>query len=138
MLNRELAGKEYPAIPFEVEAERIRAFAAAVGDDNPAYGGERPVAPPTFAMTVQIEALRQIAGDPELGLDFSRVLHGEQDFEWDRQLAAGDRLTARPRILEIRGREPLEFLIIESTIEDEAGMRVVIARTTLIVRGEGA
>jgi acyl dehydratase len=84
---------------------------------------------------MQIMTSAQIVAGPELGLDYARVVHGEQAYEWHRPIRVGDSLTAVPRIAGISSKGPLEFLVIEAEIKDAAGETVVTARTTLLSRG---
>src|SRR3954464_3719865 len=84
------AGRSYPATPaYEVGVEKIREFADAIGDANPAYhdreavralGHPDVIAPPTFPVVLTFRDSRAIIEDPELGIDYSRVVHGEQRF----------------------------------------------------------
>ena len=143
-LNTELIGKEYPALSLEVERDHVDRFAQSIGEDGAVFrdpeaaraaGYAEQLAPPTFVTTMQIMASALAAADQELGLDYSRVLHGEQEYEWRRPVHVGDRLTATPRIADISARGPLEFLVVESEIKDAAGETVVVARTTLLTRG---
>jgi acyl dehydratase len=143
-LNRDLVGKSYPSITYEVGREKIREFATAVGETASMYhhpeaakeaGYPEQVAPPTFATVLHIRSGPAVLSDPDLRLDYSRVVHGEQEFEFGRPIMAGDVLTATPRIADISSRGPLEFLRIDTTITDEAGEVVVVARATLISRG---
>ena len=137
-LNRELIGKQYGDVPFEVERERVVQFADAIGDDDPRYRSEEPVAPPTFPTVLQIATGGQIVLDPELGLDYSRVVHGEQEYVIERPIRAGDRLIARPRIADIYAKGPNEFLVTETIVRDERGDVVVRGLSTLISRGTAA
>jgi hypothetical protein len=73
--------------------------------------------------------------DSDLGLDYSRVVHGEQEYEWARPIKAGETLRATPRISDIYSKGRNEYLVIESEIKDESGTRVVLARSTLLSRG---
>ena len=101
-INHDVLGKVYPPSPvYEVGREKIREFATAIGDSNPAYhdivhaqalGHRDIVAPPTFAFTVTLEAFRAVMQDPELNIDFARVVHGEQRFVYARPIVAGDTL----------------------------------------------
>jgi acyl dehydratase len=127
-MNPDLAGKTYAATRFEVTAERVAAFAAAVGNDGSSV-------PPTFATAPEIEALAQVIGDPDLGLDLTRVVHGEQEFEWRRPLAVGDSLTVTPTIASIRAKGGHGFITIETEMRDGVGELVVVSRNTMIVRG---
>jgi hypothetical protein len=76
--------------------------------------------------------------DPELELDFSRVVHADQSYTWSRPIALGEVLTATPSIESIRSKAGSELLVVVTEIVDEAGSPVVSARCTLVVRPEGA
>ncbi len=130
-LNPALEGKAYPPVRFVVDPERVRRFAEAIG--APAEG-----VPPTFATAPEIEAgLARVVADPELGLDFSRVVHGEQAYEWRRPLRAGETLEVHARIESVRVRGGHGFLTLRTEMRDGQGRTVVLARSTLIERGEG-
>ncbi len=143
-LNRDLIGKSYPPVTYEVGREKIREFAAAVGETSDVYlnldaakdaGYQEQLAPPTFATVLHIKSGPAVLADADLGLDYGRVVHGEQEFEYRRPILAGDVLTATPRIADISARGPHEYLRIETTVTDDSGDVVVIARATLISRG---
>ena len=130
-LNEALQGKTYPPVAFEVEEARVRTFAGAV-----AYPGTE--VPPTFATAPEHAAgLANVIADRDLGLDLSKVLHGEQEYEWARPLRIGEMLTAETVIESIRGRAAMRFLTLRTDLRDEAGEVVVVARSTLIVREGG-
>jgi acyl dehydratase len=143
-LNHELKGKEYQEVEFTVERDRVAQFAEAIGDDDPRSldpeaareaGFADQLAPPTFPTVLQIMTSGQAVLDPELGLDYARVVHGEQEYEWHRPIAVGDVLKATPRIADIYARGPNEFLITEAEITDQKGEVVCVARSTLLSRG---
>ncbi|GBC87444.1 hypothetical protein HRbin12_01450 [bacterium HR12] len=127
-LNPALEGKTYPPLRFLVDAERVRRFAAAIGADE---GG----VPPTFATAPEIEAgLARVVADPELGLDFARVVHGEQAYEWRRPLRVGETLEVRSTIESVRTKGGHGFLTIRTEMLDGDGVTVVVARSTLVER----
>ncbi|MGH2572767.1 MAG: MaoC family dehydratase N-terminal domain-containing protein [Actinomycetota bacterium] len=143
-LNPSLKGKEYQEVSFTVDRDRVVAFAEAIGEDNPLFrersaanqaGYEAQLAPPTFVTVMQIMTSGQVVLDPDLGLDYARVVHGEQEYEWRRPVRVGDVLSAVPRIADVYAKGPNEFLVIESEIRDDSGETVVVARTTLLSRG---
>lgn len=143
-LNQAVVGREYPPITYEVGREKIREFAAAVGETDPIYhdpqaarehGYPEQVAPLTFPTVLHLRSGPQVVMDPDLGLDYSVVVHGGQEFEYRRPIVAGDVLTATPRISDISARGPHEFLTIETTMRDAGGEVVCVARATLISRG---
>jgi acyl dehydratase len=76
--------------------------------------------------------------DPELGVDFSRVVHGEQEFTYERPVIAGDRLVATPTVVGIRSRGRHETLTVETSISTEDGAPVCTARSMVVIRGAEA
>jgi acyl dehydratase len=148
-LNQSLKGKTYEELNFEVERDRVTQFSLAVGEDDPRFlesgaaqaeGFPEQLAFPTFATVLGILVSAQAVLDQELGLDYSRVVHGEQAYEWRRPIVVGDVLKATPRIADIYARGPNEFLVIEAEMTDADGEVVCISRGTLLSRGtaEGA
>ena len=142
-LNVELVGKQYPPQTYEVGREKIREFASAVGDDNPAYhdvdaakslGHADLVAPPTFAVVVTREPQIAVIDDPELGLDFSRVVHGDQKFQFTRPIVAGEVLRTTATVQSARTMAGNDILTIRSDVADESGAPVVAVFATLVAR----
>ncbi len=148
-LNQSLKGKTYQELTFEVERDRVTQFALAVGEDDPRFledgaaraeGFPEQVAFPTFPTVIGILVSAQVVTDPDLGLDYTRVVHGEQEYEWVRPLVVGDVLKTTPRVADIYTKGPNEFLVIEAEMTDADGEVVCISRGTLLSRGtaEGA
>jgi acyl dehydratase len=139
------AGRSYPpTAPYAVGVEKIREFAAAIGDKNPAYrdpdaaralGHPDVIAPPTFAFLLTFAASRQVIEDPELAIDYSRVVHGEQRFVYSRPVRAGDQLTTTVSLDTIKSAGGHDMLTTRSEVTDESGEHVVTALSTLVVRG---
>jgi hypothetical protein len=128
-LNPALAGKTYPPVEVPLDADRVAAFADAIG-----HPGDD--VPPTVVTAPELAAgLANVLADPELGLELSRVLHGEQEYEWGRPLVVGETIVAETTIEEIRSRAGLEFLRLRTDLRDEGGRTVVVGRSMLIVRG---
>ncbi|MGH2556748.1 MAG: FAS1-like dehydratase domain-containing protein, partial [Actinomycetota bacterium] len=100
-----------------------------------AEGFPEQLAFPTFPTVLGIMVSAQVVVDPELGMDYSRVVHGEQEFDWRRPIAVGDRLRASPSIADVYAKGPNEFLIIEAEVKDASGETVAVSRTTLLSRG---
>jgi peroxisomal enoyl-CoA hydratase 2 len=125
-----IAGKTYPPFEVTVDAGKLREFAEAVRDDQ----SDPAVAPLTFARNFWWEGFRV---HQDLGFDWARVLHGEQEFEYTRPLRAGERLTGTMVVKDVFTKEgrrggSMTFAVIETTYRDESGEPVVIARRTLI------
>ena len=145
-VTADLTGTAYPATePYLVGREKVREFARAVGSTDPlsldpaaaaAAGFADVVAPPTFAVVLQDATLAQLLADESSGMDFSRVVHGEQRFVSSRPIVAGDLLTARMTVTEVKTLGGNAMVTAESAISDHEGRHVVTAISTLVVRGD--
>jgi acyl dehydratase len=145
-VNPELQGRSYPPVPpYLVGREKVREFARAVLATSPlnldpaaarAAGYSDVVAPPTFATVVQDATLQQLLADPDAGIDFSRVVHGDQRFVFARPIVAGDELTATLTITSVKSLGGHSMVTAESAIADATGAHVVTATSTLVVRGD--
>ena len=143
-LDPAFIGRTYPPTePYEVGREKIREFAAAVGDDNPVYsdpeaakalGHPDVIAPPTFPFVITYRAAAQVVEDPELGLDFTRVVHGDQKFAYTRPVRAGDRLSVVVTIDAIKSLAGNDVLTVRGEVLDASGEHVVTAIMTLVAR----
>lgn len=145
-MNPELQGRVFPPTePYLVGREKVREFTRAVFATNPinhdpeaarAAGYADVVAPPTFAVVVQELTLAQLLSEPDAGIDFSRVVHGDQRFTFTRPIVAGDELTATLTVASIKTLGGNAMITAESSIVDAEGAHVVTAISTLVVRGE--
>jgi acyl dehydratase len=145
-VNPELVGREFPPTePYLVGREKVREFARAVLASSPisldpeaarAAGYADVVAPPTFAVVIQERTLAQLLAEPDAGIDFSRVVHGDQRFTSSRPIVAGDELTARLAVTSVKSLGAHSMVTAESTITDASGAHVVTAISTLVVRGD--
>lgn len=126
-----VAGRTYPAVQFEIEPDRVAAFARAIGAD-PADG-----VPPTFAAVYSLGVTApQLFGDYEAAVDFARLLHAEQEFEWHRHPRAGETVTSRGRVASDMSRRGMRFLSFESETTDAKGAPVCTSRTLFVIRLE--
>ena len=145
-MNPELQGRAFaPTAPYLVGREKVREFARAVYATSPinhdpeaarAAGYADVVAPPTFPVVVQEATLAQLLAEPDGGIDFGRVVHGEQRFSYTRPVVAGDELTATLAVTSIKTLGGNAMITAESTIVDGAGAHVVTATSTLVVMGD--
>ncbi len=140
MIDRSFIGSTSEMYEFEAEKGAIRAFASAIGDDNPlffdeAYAKEQGyaslVAPPTFPQTFKIPTL-------DLKVEKSRTLHGEQEFIYERPIVAGDVLRCVSQLVDIIERQgkngTMISFLFEIRGEDLNGNFVFLSKTTVIYR----
>jgi hypothetical protein len=125
-VNPAVEGKVYPPTIFEVTPERVAAFRAVFGQSDGV--------PPTFATAAEFAAFPPLIDDPELGLDFSRVLHASQEYEYHRPLREGETLTVNLHIDSIKMKGGNGFLSVVMDLVDDDGVTACTARSTLIER----
>jgi acyl dehydratase len=145
MLDKALIGYEFAPRFADVERGQLRFFAKATGESNRIYFDEQAAraaghptlpAPPTFLYSLEL-----LAPDPKgtlglLGIDVGKVLHGEQQFTYLRQIYAGDRIKLTTRISDIYDKKggALEFVVQDTTAENQHGVTVGAARAVLVIR----
>lgn len=124
--------------------EKIREFAESIKDDSSLYrdvdaakaaGYPDVIAPPTFVVLISMGAQDLIVEDPDLGLDYSRVVHGQQEFTHHRPVRAGDWLVARVHVDDITARAGNDFLTVRAEITTPEGEPICTSRSTLVARG---
>lgn len=147
-LNPDFIGRTYPpSEPYLVGREKIREFARAIGDVNPAYhevaaaqglGYADVVAPPTFAFTFVFASTEVVVMDPDLGLDYTKVVHGEESFSYSRPIVAGDELVVINTIENIRAAAGNDMITVKSTVRTTSGEPVVVTSMVIVARGTDA
>ena len=147
-VNPDLVGRAFPPVaPYLVGREKVREFARAVFATSPlnhdpegarAAGYTDVVAPPTFPVVVQEATLAQLLAEPDAGIDFTRVVHGDQRFSYSRPVVAGDELTATLAVTAVKTLGGNAMVTAESTMVDASGAHVVTAISSLVVRGDDA
>jgi acyl dehydratase len=97
------------------------------------------VAPPTFLTVLGYRfASEGPIVDPDLGLNYALVVHGEQSFELHRPVVAGDVLTTVNRIDEIKDAGRNELILTVMDVTDPEGQPVATLRSTIVSRGTAA
>ena len=125
-MNPSAQGKIYPDVTFIVDPARVAAFRDVVG--------QRDGVPPTFVSAAEFAAFQDVIDDPALALDFSKVLHGSQEYVYERALVEGERLTVRTRIDSIRQRGEVGFLTLVTDLTGSDGGLVCTTRTLMVER----
>jgi acyl dehydratase len=138
-------GKTYPPVDYAVGREKVREYAHAVGETDPRYldpeaaraaGHRDVVAPPMFAVVYSAPAVFPAFFDPDVGIDFARMVHGGQEFTWGPLVVAGDAITTEAEVVDVTERGGVGFFVFESRSDNQDGERVCTGRWTCIVRGE--
>ena len=116
-------GKSYEPAVYAVGREKVREYAFAVGETDPLYldpataraaGHRDVVAPPMFAVVYSSPAMAPAIFDPEVGMDFARMVHGSQEFRWGPLVVAGDEISTEVEVADISERGGMGFYVFES------------------------
>ena len=126
MLNPDTVGRTFTsADSTTVSQESITAFALAIGESNV------EVAPPTYAITITLDKSQELLQSS--GLDWARVVHGDQKFEIKRPIVAGDVLRCSSTIESARMVAGNEIVTVRSDLHS-ADELVASSWSTLVVR----
>jgi acyl dehydratase len=137
-------GRTFAPVTYAVGREKVREYARAVGETNPlhldpdaarAAGHADVVAPPMFAVVYASPAVTPVFFDPEVGMDFARMVHGAQEFAWGPLVVAGDEITTEVEVADISERAGMGFYVFESRSDNQDGARVCTGTWTCVVRG---
>ncbi|WP_323173321.1 MaoC family dehydratase N-terminal domain-containing protein [Natrialba sp. PRR66] len=139
---------------FVVEPGKVEEFARAIKDNNPVFrdesaardqGYEAIPAPLTFTRTAYFPRNRPDGVDLDhgfdLGFDQSRVVHGEQEYVYERPLYAGDVLSGETTLVDVYERTgsrggTMTFAVLETVYRDDDGEHVLTERLTRIELAE--
>jgi hypothetical protein len=128
MLNPDSVGRTFEgAESITVTQSEIDAFAAVIGETDTS------IAPPTFSIRISLEQSQSILSDPEIGLDWTRVVHGDQKFEIFTPIQGGDTFTCASTIESYRVAAGNEIVTVRSDLK--VGNEIALSSwSTLVVR----
>ena len=128
MLAPDSVGRTFAgADSITIRQSEIDAFAAVIGEID------TTTAPPTFTIRISLEQFQDILSKPEIGLDWSRLVHGDQKFELFAPVKAGDGLRCSATIESYRLAAGNEIVNVRSDLH--RGEELVISSwSTLVVR----
>ncbi|WP_265445756.1 FAS1-like dehydratase domain-containing protein [Flexivirga meconopsidis] len=145
-VNPEVAGRSYPpSPPYVVSRAKIAEFAKAVGATDEAHfdpavakqrGYADVIAPPTFAVLIAQQGEAAAMIDPEAGIDFSRLVHGEESFTHHRPLTAGDEVQATTTIEKVRQAGGHSMVTLGTQLTTADGEVVTDTTSVVVIRGE--
>ena len=126
MLNPDLVGRTVlGTTSTTISQESIDAFARSLGETN------IEVAPPTYAITITLEQSQSLLQSS--GLDWNRVVHGDQRFVIHQPLLAGDVVRCDSTIESARVVAGNEIVTVRADLLKESEC-VVSTWSTLVFR----
>jgi len=144
-VNASFTGRTYPpTAPYAVGREKIREFAQAVGAHDVVHtdqaqararGYKDVIAPPTFAVLIAQQCDRQFIVDPEAGIDYSMLVHGEERFVHHRPITAGDEIVGVLTVDSVKVVGGNAMVTTRSELSTIEGEPVCTATSTVVIRG---
>jgi|UniRef100_UPI004049B652 hypothetical protein len=128
MLAPDSVGRTFAgADSIQISQSEIDAFAVVIGETDTS------IASPTFTIRISLDQFQNILTKPEIGLDWSRLVHGDQKFEIFSQVKAGDNLRCSATIESYRVAAGNEIVSVRSDLHN-GDQLVVSSWSTLVVR----
>ncbi len=128
MLNPDSVGRTFEGAELvTVSQSQINSFCDVLSESN------TTVAPPTFSIRITLEQSQAILSSPEIGLDWSRVVHGDQRFDIKRPIVAGDSFKCSSTIESYKVSSGNEIVSVRSDLHSNNEL-VVSTWSTLVVR----
>ena len=129
MINPDSVGRTFDSADLvTVTQSDIDTFAAVIGE------ADTRVAPPTFSIRITLSQFESILTKPEIGVDWARLVHGDQKFEIYRPVIAGDTFKCSATIETLRVAAGNEIISVRSDLHNGSEL-VVSSWATLVVRG---
>lgn len=145
MIDKKWIGHELPASVLQIERNRLKFFAKAIGETNPIYtdpsaardaGYPDLPAPPTFLFAAELDSGTSMTLLADLQIPIAKLLHGEQSFTYHRSACSGDTVTVRSTVTDIYDKKngALEFVVKTSRATNQQDELVAELRTVLVCK----
>ena len=149
MFDKSKVGQSFPPFTIEVERAKIRELALAIGDTNPIYHSREaaqaagykdtplyPTSPTTFNFWGNRKGGNNLSS---VGINVTRILHGEEEYEYLAPIYPGDIITGVTSILDGKNRQgkdgsSMDIVTTETRYTNQHNQPVLNARTTIVVR----
>jgi hypothetical protein len=127
MINPDAIGRTFKGAELAITQSEIDAFCAVLGEK------ETSIAPPTFSIRISLDQSQAVLTSPEVGVNWDRIVHGDQKFEIHQPLKAGDVVRCDSTLEGYKQMAGNEFVIARSDIY--IGDRLAVTNwSTLVVR----
>ena len=127
MINPDAIGRTYKGVEVTITQNQIDAFCAVLGERDTS------VAPPTFSIRISLDQSQAVLTSPEVGVNWDRIVHGDQKFEIHQPLKAGDVVRCDSTLEGYKQMAGNEFVTARSDLY-VADKLVITNWSTLVVR----
>lgn len=144
MFDTSSIGKSFPAFTIEVERAKLHEFALAIGETDAIYHSREEARQAGYADVQMLPTMPtqfEFWGNPgwmerlrEIGLNTTRLLHVEQEFEYLGDIQPGDVLIGVTTVLDGKARRGLDVATLETRYTNQRGEQVLAAQMKVMVR----
>jgi acyl dehydratase len=130
---------------YDVGREKLREYAVAVKNDDPAYHDESAaeqlghgslLAPLTFISVFGYQAQTAFFANANIGIEDSQIVQVDQEVKILRPIQAGDRLYCDVFVHSVRQAHGTDIIVTKNIISNEQGETVQETYTTLAGRSD--
>ena len=128
MINPDAIGRTFKGAEVSITQNQIDAFCAVLGESDTS------VAPPTFSIRISLDQSQSVLTSSEVGVNWDRIVHGDQKFEIHQPLKAGDVVRCDSTLEAYKQVAGNEFVTARSDLF--VGEKLAVTNwSTLVVRG---
>lgn len=149
MFDESKIGQSFAPFTYEVQRNKIHELTSAIGDNNPIYHNREaaqeagfsdvpisPTSPTLFSFWGNRQRGSSLA---DIGINVSRILHGEEEYEYLAPIYPNDVLTGTTTLVEGKTRQgsgghSMDILTMETRYINQQNQHVLSTRTTVVVR----
>lgn len=131
MIDQKFIGKKYPQVSFAIEKEKHLEFLIAIKANQGLFSD---CIHPTFPVVFQHELLSAVLFDSELQLNLKKLVHGEQEFIYNRPIQIGETLVTQGTITKIFTKATHDFVVFETISRTVSGEELMKSIWTFVIR----
>ncbi|HYT37244.1 MAG TPA: MaoC family dehydratase N-terminal domain-containing protein [Ktedonobacteraceae bacterium] len=150
MFDKSKIGQSISSFIIEVQRNKIHELTTAIGDNDPVYHSREaaqeagfsdvPISPTTPTMFTFWGNTQRRVRLADIGIDVTRILHGEEEYEYLAPIYPNDILTGTTTLVDGKTRSgsnghSMDILTTETRYVNQHNQPVLNARTTIVVRG---
>ena len=146
MVDKSAIGANFTPVQARVEPGRLRYFLETMGERNPLFrdaaaakaaGFAGAPIPPTYLFCLEMmDSENPFEFLKTLNIDISRILHGEQSFDYHAPVVVGDTLTFQSRVADVADKKggAMTIVNVETRVTNQNGQHVADTFRSVVIR----